>query len=412
MRFLFLLWAILVYSLTQAQVPLSLQDALSMAVKNNPYYKAEKYNLEIAKTAVTAAGLHLNPTVSLASQMVPSSKYFAPGTGFFAPENRQMTFQVSKVFQVGGQLKYKVQAAKSDLTIAGSSLSEYEWNLLSEVASKWLDVWYADEKLKLIDQAKLNSDTLLKVNQIRLKNQVITMTEYSRTQINDEQYKLMQLNAVQELKSEGNNLALMLGIKDTLLIAKKEQWITAVLPQNFDSLLHIALENRKEILLSKNLSDKAKIDVSLQKAIAKPQPEVGVNYSPQNRVPYMGLFVAIPVPFSDRNQGGIARAKIAVSQADAIIEANKLQVKKEVRNAFDEYTTTKNSWEKYKELNNKSENVLQTVKMSYLKGGTTILDYLEAERTWFEMQTQYYEAMFNFRKSYLQLLFTCNYNGK
>lgn len=400
------------FAFAQAQVALSLQDALSLAVKNNPYYKAEKYNVDIAKTAVTTAGLHLNPSVSVASETVPSSKYFAPGTGFFAPENRQMTFQLSKVFQVGGQLKYKVQSAKSDLVIATSSLGEYEWNLLNEVASKWLDVWYADEKLKLIDQAKLNSDTLLKVNQIRLKNQVITTTEYSRTQINDEQYKLMQLTAAQELKSESNNLALMLGIKDSLLIAKKEQWFPAVLPENFDSLLHIALENRKEILLGKNLSDKAKIDVFLQKAIAKPQPEVGVNYSPQNRVPYMGLYVAIPIPFSDRNQGEIARAKIAVSQADAVIDANKLQVTKEVRNAFDEYTTNKNSWEKYKELNNKSENVLQTVKMSYLKGGTTILDYLEAERTWFEMQTQYYEAMFNFRKSYLQLLFTCNYTGK
>lgn len=126
----------------------------------------------------------------------------------------------------------------------------------------------------------------------------------------------------------------------------------------------------------------------------------------------MGLFVAIPLPVSDRNQGEIARAKVAVDQADALKIAYKQQITKEVRNAFDEYITSKISWEKYKELNKKSESVLHTVKLSYIKGGTTILDYLEAEKSWFEMQNQYFEAMFNYRKSFLQLLFTCNLSNK
>lgn len=412
MRFIFLLACVLVFTMTQAQVSLSLRDAFSLALKNNPYYKAEKYNVELAKTAITTAGLHLNPSVSISSQITPASKYFAPGTSLFSPENRQMTYQVSKVFQVGGQLKYKIEAAKSGLNLANSTLSQYEWNLLNEVGSKWLDVWYASEKLNLIDKAKLNADTLLSVNQIRLKNQVITTTEFSRTQINLEQYKIMLLAALQGYRSEYNNLILMLGTKDSLTFDKNENWFPVVLPMNYDSLLNMALENRKEILVSKNLLEKAKIDVSLQKAVAKPQPEVGFNYSPQNKVPYMGLFVAIPLPVSDRNQGEIARAKVAVDQADALKIAYKQQITKEVRNAFDEYITSKISWEKYKELNKKSESVLHTVKLSYIKGGTTILDYLEAEKSWFEMQNQYFEAMFNYRKSFLQLLFTCNLSNK
>ena len=412
MRILFLLSALLVSPFAQAQIALGIQDAFELAIKNNPYYKAEKYNVEIAKTAITTASLHLNPSASVSSLINPSSKYFAPDTRFLAPENRQLSYQVSKVFQVGGQLKYKIEAAKSDLTIANSNLGAFEWNLLSDVANKWLDVWYANEKLDLISKARLNADTLMMVNQIRLKNQVITTTEFSRILINQEQYKIMQFTANQALKSETNNLALMLGTKEPFLIDKTENWFPAILPQSYDSLLHIALTNRQEILVSKNISDKAKINVSLQKAIAKPQPELGVNYSPQNKVPYLGLFVAVPLPFSDRNQGEIAKSKIAVNQADALTEAYILQITKEVRNAFDEYVTNKSSWERYKELNVKSEIVLKTVKMSYLKGGTTILDYLEAERTWFDMQSQYDEAMFNYRKSYLQLLFTCNYRSK
>lgn len=411
MRFIFLYALLFVSTVSQAQLKLSLPDAIALAVKGNPHYQAERYNLDIARTAVTTAGLHLNPTLSLSAIAIPSAKYYAPGTGFFTPDNRQMNYQVSKVFQVGGQLKYKIQAAESDLKIVSSNLSEYEWNLRSEVASKWLDAWYADEKLKLIGQARINSDTLLKVNKIRLKNQVITTTEFSRTQINDEQYRLMYLSALQALKSEKNNLALLLGTKDSILIDKNTEWFPAMLPQSYDSLLKFALVNRKEILVSKNLLDKAKIDIALQKAISKPQPELGLNYSPQNSIPYLGVSLAIPLPFSDRNQGEIARARIAADQADLMINAYVLQVTKEVRNAYDEFITNKNSWERYTELNKASESVLQTVKLSYLKGGTTILDYLEAERTWFDMQNQYYEAMYNYRKSYLQLFFTCDFSG-
>lgn len=293
MRFIFFLLCVLIPSLTQAQVSLTIRDAFSLALKNNPYFKAEKYNIELAKTAITTASLHPNPGFSISSQITPSSKYFAPGTNLFSSENRQMTYQVSKVFQVGGQLKFKIEEAKSDLNIANSNLSQYEWNLLNELASKWLDVWYASEKVKLIDKAKLNADTLLRVNQIRLKNQVITTTEFSRTQINLEQYRIMQLSALQGFKSEYNNLSLILGVKDSLKIDNNENWFPAVLPMNYDSLLNLALLNRKEILVSKNLVEKAKIDVSLQKANSKPQPEVGFNYSPQNKVPYLGLFVSI-----------------------------------------------------------------------------------------------------------------------
>ena len=66
-------------------------------------------------------------------------------------------------------------------------------------------------------------------------------------------------------------------------------------------------------------------------------------------------------------------------------------------------------YEKYKDIFQKSENVLKTVKLSYLKGGTTILDYLEAEQNWFDLQNQYNEAFYNYKKAYLQILFVSNY---
>lgn len=411
MRFVYIMTFVLIAFLSKAQQTITLQEAFSIAVRNNPFYKVEKYNYEVAKTAVVTAGLRANPTLSISSQAISTANYFSPGTGFYSPDNRQASYQLSKTLQINGQLKYKIENAKSELKITETNLQKYEWELLAEVAQKWLDVWYAEEKLKLIQMAKTNSDSLVKINQIRLKNQVITNTEFTRTQINDEQYKLMLLSANQEVRSEMLNLSFLLGLNDSVRIRDQENWFPVSLPVVYDSLLQIALKNRLDIQISQKLLDRAHTDESLQKALAKPQPELGLSYSPQNRVPYLGLSLAIPLPLSDRNQGEIKRARIMVDQADANIKATLLQVVKEVRNSLDNYLTSKKSWEKYRELNHQSEQVLQIVKMSYLKGGTTILDYLEAERMWFDMQSQYFQSMYNYRKSYQELIFTCQFAG-
>ncbi|MCE1199489.1 MAG: TolC family protein [Marinilabiliales bacterium] len=396
----------------QAQRVVSLNDALSLAVKNNPFFLAEKLNVDQAKSALLTASLKPNPTLGISTIMIPSAKYYAPGTSLMSPDNRQMNYQLSQAVPWKGQYKNRVELAKSDVGMAGISLSASEWSLLNNVAISWLDLWYAGEKLKMIELAGVNADTLLNINQIRLRNQVITTTEFTRTQISTEQYRLMRMNALQEVKSRGSDLSLLLGLQDSLVLVQPEQWAPALLPENLDTLVKVAFKNRAEWISVQSQKDRANLDVKLQKSMATPQPEFGVSYSPQNNVPYLGLSLSFPLPVSDRNQGEIARAKISLDQANSLEIAIRQQILNQVKNAFSVYQTAKKSWERYSDLNAKSVSVLNSVKMSYLKGGTTILDYIEAERSWFEMQSQFYEAMYNYRKSYLDLLFTCNYSGK
>ncbi len=390
------------------QTKLSLKDALGLARNNNPFYKAEKQNIDIAKSDITTARLQINPTVDISVQQVTDVKYFPENTGFFSSDNRQVSYQISKPFQVNGQRKYKVQQAQANLALAETNLSDYERTLLGNVALQWLDVWYAARKLEIINRAKINSDTLLKINNIRLKNQVITSTDYTRTQIVDEQYRLMMLSARQSLISETSNLSFMLGLHDSIQTDDREIQLLITIPAVYDSIINYALQNRTDILAAQKTVEKAKTDVSLQKAIAFPQPEVGIGYSRQNQVPYLGISFSIPIPFFDRNQGEIAKANVSANQAQNIADATIAKVKSEVDIAYKEYLTNKGTFENYNNIYRKSESVLNTVKFSYLKGGTTILDYLDAERSWFDLQNQYYDALYNFQKSLLQLLVVSN----
>ena len=158
------------------------------------------------------------------------------------------------------------------------------------------------------------------------------------------------------------------------------------LPKSVDSLLNYAMHNRTDLLVCQQTIEKSKVEIMLQQALAKPQPEVAVGYSRQNQVPYWGVSVSVPLTVYDRNQGEIAKAKVTAQQAESTAQATILKIKSEVKIAFNEYMTNKATFEKYHDIYAQSESVLKTVKFSYLRGGTTIVDYLEAERNWFDLQ--------------------------
>lgn len=391
-----------------AQNNLSCKEALNIAQKNNLRFQAEKLTIDISKADIKTAAIRPNPSFNIAWQQIPTLRYATENSSLLASDNRQLTYQVSQVIPVANQRKYKIQQAIEKSRLTELELNEFLRNLYGEVVQKWLNVWFAEIKLKIIDKAKANSDSLLHINEIRLKNQVITSTEYLRTQIVAEQYRLMYLNAVQCLTSESQNLMLLLGTNDSIHIDERRELIDLLIPIQLDSLMDYAISNRPDVLISKMESTNANTNLLLQKATAIPHPEVGISYSTQNKVPYVGAYVAIPIPISDRNQGEIAKASVNIKQANELQNANEKAVRTEVLNAYKAFIAGKTTFEKYDELHLKSENVLEIVRMSYLKGGTTILDYLEAQKSWFDMESQYYEALYNYRNSFLQLLITTN----
>jgi outer membrane protein, heavy metal efflux system len=403
--FTIVLLQIAVWSL-HGQPGLTLREAVALAQKNNPYFSAEKLNVDMAQTDITTASIRPNPSASLSVVQVPFSKDFADNTKFTDPQNRQVTYQVSKPIQIMGQRRYKIKQANEALDIARISLTDYERNFLGQVAQKWLDVWYASQKLYLLSKAKANADTLFSINKIRLRNQVITPTEFSRTEIIYQQYNLMIVGAKQNLLSETKNLTVLLGDSISRTVDSVGFGFKPV--AEFDSILSYALLNRADVLYAQKFAQAAQTNILLQNAIAYPQPEIGVSYGSQNKVPYVGAFIAIPLPVFDRNQGQVAKAKISLNQAQTLTNATIQKVKVEIYNAYQEYLTSKSTYEKYEELMGKSDDVLEKVKISYVKGGTTILDYLEAERSWFDMENNHFDAQYNYRKNYLLLLVAAN----
>ena len=396
--------SIWIFEPVSAQTQYSLQQALQAAKTNNPMLKKEQLNVNVAETDIVTANLRPNPILNNQSlQLVKASK-FPDNTGWGNHLNRQVWWQVTKPFQMPELRKNKIDFANQQVALNQKAFTETERNLFQDVASKWLDVWSARKQLDILNIAKNNIDSLVIINKVRLKNQVITTTDLARTELLANQYKVQMKSADQNYKNEITNLKYLMGIQDDVNVDTTDSFQFAF-PANVDDLLQQALQSRSDIQTLKSTIDLANANIRLQKSMALPVPELGAIFNPQNGAPYMGVYGTIAIPIFSRNQGEIRKSLILKQQAEQDLLATQSLVQSEISTTFSSYQTQKQNLLNFTGLLTQSQTILNNVKYAYLRGGTTIIDFLEAQRSWLDTQQQYYETLQLYRQSYIKLLY-------
>ena len=388
-----------------AQNQYNLRNALRMATENNPILKTQQFNSIVAETDIITSKLRPNPKLNNQTLFLAKPTSFPNNTDWFNPQNRQVWWQLTKVIQTPALRKSKIEYVQQNSILSQKNYHETERNILQEVALKWLDVWIAKKQLDILQIAKNNTDSLAKINLIRLEKEVITSTDLLRTELLANQYALQQKNNEQIYKSELINLKFLLGADENISIDFNDEF-TLDYRSELDSLLQQSLLDRTDILVSQTNIKVAEANIHLQKALATPQPELGIIYNLQNSIPYLGIYGTIDLPFFNRNQGEIQNSKILKQQAEQDLKTIRFQVETELSVAYKNYYVQKQNIQNFNDLLAKSETILSNVKYSYLHGGTTIVDFLEAQRSWLDTQQQYYNSLQQYRESYIQLLYT------
>lgn len=388
-----------------AQERYTLKQALQTAKSNNLDLQSERLHIDIAETEITTAKVRPNLNFSNETVQMINSSDFEGNSNWASGKNREEMWQLSKPFQIAGQRKNKIALANKNLELEEKLYIEAERNLFADVATKWLEVWRAQKQLEVFETAKHNIDTLVQTNQARYRNQVITKTDLHRTELLVKQYDIQYRTFAQEVINQKNELKYLLGLDSDFEIDLLDEFLLST-SENINYLLKQALENRSDIKAAKAFSEVSNSNIKLQKSFAYPQPELGLIYNPQNSVPHFGISASFELPFFDRNQGEIKKSQIQKSQADQQVSALQKKITNEVTLAFANYQLQKENLESFHELITQSQSILNSVKYSYLRGGTTVIDFLEAQRSWLETQEAYYEAIQNYRQSSIQLLYT------
>jgi cobalt-zinc-cadmium efflux system outer membrane protein len=137
--------------------------------------------------------------------------------------------------------------------------------------------------------------------------------------------------------------------------------------------------------------------LALQKANGKQDVTGTFNYTHTAGLNTGAFYFNMPLPIFNRNQGEIARARYAITQAQEQASETTQQVSTDVVQAYENLLTNDHIIQLYQggyvDQARQSRDISE---YAYRKGAASLLDYLDAERTYRANQLAYRQALANY----------------
>ncbi|MDQ1086722.1 TolC family protein [Siphonobacter sp. SORGH_AS_1065] len=393
----------LVVSSSWGQTLYSFRKTLEQVRQSNPTLRLQNLDVAATQSDEITAGLKSNPFLNNQTLFQLSPRHLPNDGTFLSRQNRQFWLQLTKEFDIYGKRSRRVSLAQGLTQLSANNVKETSRNVLRDAALLWLDAWYASTKVTLLEQTQINLDSLVYLNRVRLRNQVVSTTDLTRTEVLSTQNALQLRTARQLYRNELSELTIQMGQPDSIQLDINDPVLS---PFSVDSLLTYSQNQRSDVLAARSGLEAANRNRELQQVLAKPANEMGAIWNPQNAIPYAGVFLTFELPVFSRNQGEIQKSKILQQQAQDQLTFLQKRISVELRNALTSFQNHQRTLQQYEQLLLQSDKVLASVRYAYLKGATTLVDYLEAQRTWYDTRQTYYDALFEYRKSFVDVLYS------
>lgn len=375
-------------------VILGYSDYLSLVKNNNLKYAAEKLNINISEAAVEVAKIFNDPYISFD---VTRAKENSLTTGY------ELSSELIKPIDLGGERKARIDLTRSEKELTVALVEDYFRNLRAEATLYFLEAM----KHEQLFMVRLNSyETMKKLaeaDSIRFKLGSIMEIDAIQSKLETGILLNELIHATAEWKNSLSDLSLLTSItkKDTLFLPSGR---LNKVERSFilDELITEAQKNRADLqaaLLNKEVAQKA---LRLTKKERNTDIDLKVGFSSnylndEGSPSSSGITagIAMPLKFSNLYRGEIRMAEIRVQQADELYDHADLLIKNEVIQAWEYYMDYCRQVANFDNgLLGSAENVRKGKVYSYQRGETSLLEVLNAQRTYNEIQSRYYETLF------------------
>ncbi len=386
-----------------SQERLTLAAAIAEATDRNMGLLAEKANIAIAEARIIGARLRPNPVVSASADHLD-----ALGTGF--NENNgggpsEYSLRVDMPIERGNKRALRVEVAQLGRTVAELQFQNALRSLTLDVANAFVDAQVARESLRLARENLEHFDSIVQVNQARLKAGDIAEVEMMRSTL----AALAQRNVVRDAEARWRTglirLQTAMGRAQPAMAVDVEGDLrrdSDLAPR--DEWRQSGLTLRPDLLALRKDSSRAGAEVRLQQSLAKVDPTVGAEYRRQQGVNgvsnSMGVFVEAPLPVFNRNQGEIERVRQELRQLELRIRQLEASIAGEVEMAYEQMQAAQSQLRSLEgDMLAKAQEVRRVTEFSYRRGYVSLLEMLDAQRAYNETLQAEIEARAAYARS-------------
>jgi outer membrane protein, heavy metal efflux system len=379
-----------------AQTPFTWQQIKDKFETTNPTLKATRLNIDESRAAEITAYLRPNPTVTgTLDQMNP----FVPGASPTTPNSGYRPFafalpfaQVSYLHERDHKRELRLEGARLTTDITASTSQDQERGLLFNLRSAFVNALLAKALLQNAKDNLAYWDHELGIFRDRLHAGDIAQIDYDRLELQRVQFESDYETDVVNLRTAKIQLLMLLDERAPL-----EQFDING-PFDFterlgplDDFREVALQSRPDLKAAVQSVQLAESTHRLAVANGSTDPTFSVDFARNPPIPiYFGVSVTIPLRIFDRNQGEKARTAVDIRRNEKLRDAAQAQVFSDVDSAYVTIVSTVNLLRPYREKYLKlAQDTRDRVSFSYQNGGSSLLDYLDAEKAYRDVRLAY-----------------------
>ncbi len=385
-------------------VRITLEQATDLAVKHNHALLAARNVILQNQASEITANLRPNPVISWDAQFLP---FFNPSNfnGPYIDNNAQFDIGIGYLFERGQKRQHRLEAAKDQTTVTQSLVSDNERTLAFNVATQFVGVLLAQSTLDLALQDVQSFQQTVDIGQAQYKAGDISEGDYLKIKLQLLQFqsdvsaaKLAKVQALAGLRQ----LVGFESVPDDFDVQGELEYIPV--KSGLDDLKAQALRTRPDLRAAQQSITLSEGQLHLAQAYGKRDLTASVDYSHVGDVNALSFFFNIELPIFDRNQGEIARTRTAVTQFQELATEASEQVMSDVVDAFAGIRTNDQIIQLYRSgYVDEAKASRDISEYAYKRGAASLLDFLDAERTYRANQLAYRQALASYMLALEQL---------
>ncbi len=396
--------ALATLSAAQGPTRITLDQAIALARQHSPALQAARTQIPQSQAQEITAGLRPNPTLSWDSQFLP---FFNPSQ--FTAENISQTSQfdmgLGYLFERGQKRQHRLEAARDQTAVTRAQIADTERGLVFNVAQQFINALLAESNVQFAQEALKSFQQTVEISRQRYQAGDISEGDLLKITLQMLQFQTdlssAELARVQALAS----LRQLIGyaaVPQNYDVAG--DLVYTPINGNVDDFKALALQQRPDLIAARRGVTAAQSQYTLAKANGKWDLNTTFNYSHVSGLSSGTFFWNVQLPIFNRNQGEIARTNFAIDQARFSETAATESVLNDVTNGYEAVRSNDKVVQLYLSgYLKQSQDSLDISRYAYQRGAISLLDYLDAERSYRQTQLAYRQALANYMTAVEQL---------
>jgi cobalt-zinc-cadmium efflux system outer membrane protein len=364
----------------------------------NPALKADEINVQEMKAEEITAYLRPNPQFTVSQD----GTQIAPHNGTWTPlKGTYVVPTISYLHEREHKRELRLQSAQEGTQIATSQHEDLERNLVFNLRMAFVSTLQAKAIVDLSRQELNYYDHIIDISRARFKSGDLAQIDLDRIELQRVQYESDLQTAEVNLRTSKIQLLQLLNDRTPVdQFDIQGPFVFTDQLQLLETFHQTALDNRPDLRAALQSVQQADTNHKLAIANGSTDPTFSgwYTYNSSNNNPNgiqtLGASVSIPLRIFDRNQGEKQRTQLDIRRNQQLTDATRAQVFGDVDSAYAQVNSNLILLRPYKDKYlAQAVRVRETVTYAYQHGGASLMDFLNAQSDYRNVQMAYLQLI-------------------